>query len=157
MEEIYFYQPNDEYGWLSNFYYAPITQMILFPNGEKRLIIFKTNENYFHCHKSLNNIELFNEILNAEPIIARKLGREKADLPLLWREQLSYEVMYEALLLKFTQHPHLKNDLLKTGNCIIHENSPIDFKWGCQSSGRSLLGKYLMEIRGFLNYQKIIK
>eukprot|EP01006_Ploeotia_vitrea_P017395 TRINITY_DN48510_c0_g1_i2.p1 TRINITY_DN48510_c0_g1~~TRINITY_DN48510_c0_g1_i2.p1 ORF type:complete len:197 (+),score=39.45 TRINITY_DN48510_c0_g1_i2:320-910(+) len=68
-----------------------------------------------------------------------------------WLERKN-EVMYSALIAKFTQHPALADLLLSTGDAYIVEDSPIDFYWGCgaDGSGSNWLGKTLMAVRKFL-------
>lgn len=57
-------------------------------------------------------------------------------------------IMYKAVFEKFRQNPHLKRDLLSTGNAILVEHSK-DAIWGdgLDGSGQNLLGKTLMRVR----------
>lgn len=67
-------------------------------------------------------------------------------------DQVKDDVMREAVWAKFTQHPHLQQLLLDTGDLNIAENSPRDSYWGLGSDGQGLnrLGKILMEVRSRL-------
>jgi N-glycosidase YbiA len=64
-----------------------------------------------------------------------------------------YQVMYEALVAKFTQHARLKERLLSTGNQSFYFNSP-DIYWGMGESGEGnntfglLLERIRLEIAG---------
>ncbi len=62
-----------------------------------------------------------------------------------------------------SQHPVLKDFLLKTGERVLVEASPVDIMWGCglaedderikdvtQWPGQNLLGFALMEVREML-------
>jgi ribA/ribD-fused uncharacterized protein len=66
-----------------------------------------------------------------------------------WTEQRN-NVMYNILLLKFTQDYHLENLLLSTGSRELIENSPLDNYWGVgpNGDGQNMLGKLLIELRG---------
>ncbi len=61
---------------------------------------------------------------------------------------LKDKVMYDLLLIKFS-NPELKAQLLATGDAIINkENNHGDIYWGtCQGIGQGKIGKMLMEIR----------
>ncbi|KAF8890344.1 DUF1768-domain-containing protein [Mucidula mucida] len=65
-----------------------------------------------------------------------------------WRN-VSIAKMEETVFLKFTQHEDLKDELLRTGNAELIEDSPVDSFWGVGSDGkgRNELGKALMRIR----------
>jgi hypothetical protein len=74
----------------------------------------------------------------------------------LWRpdwEQVKCEVMRKALMAKFTCSAFLREELIKTNNAVLIENSKKDFFWGIGSdnSGKNMLGLILMEIRKLLN------
>ena len=62
------------------------------------------------------------------------------------------DVMRRAVRRKFESHDDIREVLLGTGDQKIVENAPRDYYWGCGSdgSGRNMLGRILMEIRGEL-------
>jgi hypothetical protein len=59
------------------------------------------------------------------------------------------EVMYRAVKAKFTQHLHLKQMLLDTGDAILVEHTDNDNFWGDGGDGRgqNKLGHILMRVR----------
>ena len=74
------------------------------------------------------------------------------------------EVMRSGLMAKFNQNSDLKTELLKTGETMLAEASPIDLFWGTgcglrsemlskpnQWKGQNQMGKLLMEIRAELH------
>ena len=70
-----------------------------------------------------------------------------------WRrsdwESIKEDVMYKALLAKFTQHNDLKKLLLGTGERKLIEHSPYDSYWGDGGNGTGMnrLGELLMRLR----------
>lgn len=62
---------------------------------------------------------------------------------------VNIQTMDEVLLLKFTQHPSLKLELLSTGDLELIEDSPVDPFWGIgkDGQGRNELGKALERLR----------
>ena len=60
--------------------------------------------------------------------------------------------MREALRAKFTQHPDLKELLLRTGSAQLVEHTANDNYWGDggDGSGKNRLGILLMELRAEL-------
>jgi ribA/ribD-fused uncharacterized protein len=54
------------------------------------------------------------------------------------------DLMRQALLAKFTQHPDLCAMLLRTGDARIVEHAPGDSYWGDggDGSGKNMLGVY---------------
>lgn len=141
--EIFFYKVNDEYGCFSNFS----------PHGfDLEGQIWKTSEHYFQAQKFVGT-EYGEQIrLSLLPMKAAKMGRDSSK-PL--REDWEYikdEVMRKAVLKKFSTHKDIQKVLLSTGDRIIIENTSNDYYWGCgkDGSGKNMLGKILMEVRGHL-------
>jgi N-glycosidase YbiA len=129
---------------------------------------FFTNEHAFHWKKFDN--EWYREIIRTAytPHESKELGgqrfskytrlyiinaiKEAKDRNITLRNDwYIYRniVMYEINLAKFTQHKHLRDILLSTGNKIIREASPYDSYWGIgpDGKGKNKLGKILMKIR----------
>lgn len=177
---VYFYgQREHKFGFLSNFHPCEFTDA----QGRR----FFSSEQYFMKRKQ----ELFdpeNEavavaILRAKaPSVAKKLGRQVKNYDDdVWSEH-RYEVMLEALKLKFSSGETLTAKLLATGDKSLYEASRPDAIWGIGLSvasvakmfresksfrltgdadaetqamcfGKNLLGNALMETRAWLEPQ----
>lgn len=129
-------------------------------------IIYQTAEHYMMVQKALlfKAHSLADKIIHAShPGEAKRLGRE---IPLfdekIW-QQHRFEIVVKGNLAKFEQNELLKSFLLKTGDRIIVEASPIDKIWGIGLSqdqveaidpklwvGLNLLGFALMKVRSLL-------
>jgi len=96
------------------------------------------------------------------PRIQKATGRRvKGFDEAVWESERE-EIVYRANLAKFTQHRHLRDELLSTGEQIIAEASPHDPIWGIGMAendpritrmelwGMNLLGKALMRVREVL-------
>ena len=105
MKQILFYRAGDAYGEFSNFSLHPI---------ELKRRRWPTAEHYFQAQKFAGTEH--EEAIRAlnSPMIAARMGRNRA-LPLRadW-EAVKDDVMQEALRAKFMQHPALKALLLST-------------------------------------------
>ena len=116
--------------------------------------VWPTVEHYFQAMKSLIDSE--HEIIRLArgPGEAKKLGqavRMRSD----W-EDVKFTFMLIALRAKFSQHPQMKEILIKTGDRDIYEDSPYDKIWGTGirggiGVGSNKLGKALMQLRLELN------
>lgn len=139
-EQILFYDPHDECGFLSNWYPAPVYLK------EK---IWPTPEHYYHAQKMAGTE--YEEIcrLQNSPREAFEMSR-RPDVPIRedW-EDIRVKVMRKALFAKFQQHPELAERLLETGGAKLIEDSPVDDFWGIgeDGTGDNVSGKILMEIR----------
>lgn len=142
---IKFYATKAEYGEFNNFDKNPIKIF-----GKK----WQTVEHAYQAQKT-DNIEEQTAIHKAtSPREARNLG-QTVKMRRDW-DKVKYSVMKECVRAKFTQHQHLQDLLLSTGDEEIIEDSPIDWYWGCGSDGKgeNNLGKILMEVRGELRNGK---
>lgn len=95
---------------------------------------------------------------SSKPTEIKKLGRQVHNYNEdIWKS-MRYNVMLNALRLKFSQNDNLCKLLLDTGEDIIVEANPFDRIWsigigivkaqqGTPWRGQNLLGKALMEIR----------
>ena len=163
MNEIYFFGENKPNGYLSNFY--PVS-------FEENGILFNCSEQYFMYRKCItfepNNSQLLQEILQESiPKKVKSLGRQVKNFnENIWNEN-KYEIMKNALILKFTQNRELLEKLFQTGNSHLYEASPYDRIWGIGYSsrdapynrkkyGQNLLGKCLMEVREELKKRRKI-
>ncbi len=84
----------------------------------------------------------------ASPAEARRLGQSRG-YPLMpdWYA-VKEDVMLEALIAKFEQHPDLAELLLSTGQATLVEDNPHDAYWGCGSdgTGANRMGILLMQV-----------
>ena len=136
-------QFKDEYDWLSNFYLCNILY-----KGE----YYTSAEAAFQAQKCVdeNEKKLF---LTLPPGKAKRLGRI-VKLRTDW-EQVKEKIMYEILLIKFTQNIELKEKLLDTNdNYLMEGNNWGDIFWGvCPPEGEpgknglNVLGELLMKVR----------
>jgi ribA/ribD-fused uncharacterized protein len=140
MKVIRFYEPEDPYGFLSNFYPSPI-----FMKGKT----WPTSEHYYQAQKVAGTG-------TEEVIRSLETPREAFDITRTegfpqrpdWHE-IRDEVMREVVYNKFIQHPDLKMHLLETEDAVLVEHSFKDSYWGDggDGKGKNVLGKILMEVR----------
>lgn len=128
----------------SNFYPCAVED----PNTQS---IYPTSEHAFQAFKFPIGSKEHERIRTANhPRIAKALGRK------FWmsKEKLnewninSINVMMMVLEWKL-KNQEFRDTLLSTGDDIIEENSPYDYKWGIgkDGNGQNLLGQCLMELR----------
>lgn len=139
-DPVKFYNSDDPFYEFSNFYeFAPFTL------DDKK---WKTSEHYFQAQKFLGTP--YEEVIrNCEsPRKALDLSRkyhqwERGD----W-ERAKLDVMYLALLAKFSAHEQLRLLLCSTGDRKIIEHSLYDSFWGDGGgNGKNHLGELLMKVR----------
>jgi ribA/ribD-fused uncharacterized protein len=112
--------------------------------------VWKTSEHYYQAMKFDGNDEHVNVIFRAKsPMEAATKGREH-HRPLRddW-DEVKDDVMYKALVAKFTQHKYLREVLLGTGDAILIEHTRNDSYWGDggDGTGKNMLGILLMKLR----------
>lgn len=78
---------------------------------------------------------------------AKRLGHEIPLVLQTW-DQISYHMMLEAVLAKFTQHKRAAAALRSTGKLILVEHRR-DRRWGdnLDGTGKNLMGRILMQVR----------
>jgi len=138
---IFFYSVQEEFGEFSNF-------------AEYRIKIggkvWPTVEHYFQAQKS-QDPKRREQIRRANsPALAARLGRDrKARIRRDW-ESVKVDVMQKAVRAKFEQHPDLQKLLKSTGEARLVEHTENDNYWGDggDGSGKNMLGRILMEVRG---------
>lgn len=140
MATVIFYGASDEFGFLSNFYAAPM---------EVDGCTWPTAEHYFQAQKFTdpNRQAAIREA--ATPGVAKKLAwTDSAGLRSDW-DAARDKVMLVALRAKFTQHPELRAQLLATGDALLVEHTHLDRYWadGGDGSGQNRLGVLLMQVR----------
>ena len=157
MKIICFHSPEEENGYLSNWYPSP------FKIGDKQ---FSSAEQYMMYRKALcfKDEGTAKKIIGAEDVrLIKALGREVHDyVDSVWASQRE-EAVYEGLLAKFKENPELKERLLSTGDALLAECALNDRIWGIGLSmkdvdrldpdkwrGLNLLGKTLMKVRNTL-------
>jgi ribA/ribD-fused uncharacterized protein len=137
----------DENYYLSNFYPAPFTALVL-GKGWAEQVEFKTSEHYYQAMKFLHNKDKFYQIVNAEtPMESKRLGNNFDGLRPDWNEEKD-RIMSLAVLNKF-HGEDIMEKLLATGDEELVEDSPTDYYWGWgkDHTGQNKLGKTLMELR----------
>jgi ribA/ribD-fused uncharacterized protein len=157
--EIYFYGLKNDFGYMSNFYKINFI--------DKDGIKYHCSEQYFMYHKCKifdpsNNILLQTILTEKSATKIKQCGRQVKNYnDIIWKEK-RYNIMLEALRLKFNQNEIIKQKLLETKPKILYEASKNDKIWGIgfydkdainndkSKFGTNLLGKALMEIRNEL-------
>jgi len=140
---IYFYSTRNKYGEFSNFAAYGIQLDDQW---------WATVEHYFQAQKFIDTDYKERIRLAKTPKYAATLGRSRT-MPLRtdW-EQVKDEVMYQAVLRKFSTHKKLTTLLLSTGEEDIIEKTTGDYYWGCgtKGTGRNQLGVTLCQVRDVL-------
>lgn len=140
---IKFYNVGDAYGCFSNFAPYPI---------QLKGKTWPTSEHYFQALKFAGTEHEEAIRLADSPMIAARMGRSR-QRPLRpdW-ERVKDDVMREAVLAKFTQHPDIRAILLGTGEAHLVEHTTDDSYWadGGGGRGQNRLGEILMEVRAQL-------
>lgn len=157
MQVIGFHNPDEEYGFLSNWYPSRFTEM-----G----IEFSSMEQYMMYQKAIcfRDEETASQILNTDDVAQIKsLGRSVKNYDdHIWNGVRQITV-YEGLKAKFTQNHELKQQLTDTGDALLAECAVKDHIWGIGLSmtdpdrfdmqkwkGQNLLGYALMKVRDCL-------
>ena len=157
MKIIGFHNPDEEYGFLSNWYKSEFAAC-----G----IVFSSMEQYMMYQKAIcfHDEEIASQILKTKDVAEiKQLGRtvKKYDEN-VWNG-IRQLVVYEGLLAKFSQNENLRNQLKNTKDAILAECAVRDRIWGIGLSmtdpnrfdknkwrGQNLLGYTLMMVRGKL-------
>ena len=154
MDIICFHNPDEENGYLSNWYQSEFTV---------DLVKFSSMEQYMMYQKAMT----FQNQLVAKEILQTK---DAAKIKQLGRQVTNYNdhiwngirqiVVYKGLVAKFSQNEELKKQLKETKTAILAECAVKDRIWGIglsmkdskrlditQWKGQNLLGYALMEVR----------
>ncbi|WP_404364519.1 NADAR family protein [Marinobacter sp.] len=114
--------------------------------------VWPTVEHYFQGMK-FNDETLQEKVRTAAtPAQARKLGRKRdRSFRRDWK-QVRETVMTRGVYVRCRTYPDLAEELLKTGDQKIVENSNFDYFWGCgrDRRGHNSYGKVLMNVRARL-------
>lgn len=156
-----FHRPEDENGYLSNWYPSEFTL-----DG----VLFRSMEQYMMYQKAV----IFGDSKTAKKILeesnpekVKALGREVSDYNDAAWSAVRQAVVYRGLLAKFGQNAELKRKLLDTGDDILAECAFADKVWGIGVStkdpgranmenwkGQNLLGASLMMAREALKIRE---
>ncbi len=154
MKIICFHNPDEENGFLSNWYLSHfVVDNITFSSMEQFMMYRKAV-----CFGDSN---IAAQILKTEDVAQIKaLGRLVSGYDDSYWSSIRQIVVYQGLIEKFTQNEVLKERLLKTGNSILAECAVKDRIWGIGLSmkdpdrldrakwrGQNLLGYTLMMVR----------
>ncbi len=175
--EIYFYGTGGPFGYMSNFYGASFTCDVKNSksdkkaNGKPEKMLFISSEQYYAYRKCMTfnpeNKDLVNKILTAPtPAKAKYYGRQVKNFTEAGWNKVKYQVMLEALWLKFSQNDDIRKKLVATNPKMLYEASPYDAVWGIgineaaavklaeqgdrSKFGQNLLGLALVETRARL-------
>lgn len=154
MKIVCFHNPNEENGYLSNWYLSAFTI-----NG----ITFSSMEQYMMYRKActFHDYGIANAVLATDDVAEIKaLGRKVANYDERCWNGIRQIVVYEGLLQKFAQNDDLQEQLRETGNALLAECAVQDRIWGIGLSmhdpnrldpslwkGQNLLGYALMQVR----------
>ena len=154
MAVICFHNPDEENGYLSNWYPSPFAL-----DG----VAFSSMEQYMMYRKAVcfGDDKVAAQILVTEDVAEIKtLGRLVSGYDESLWNGVRQIVVYEGLLAKFSQNSELGGQLKKTGNTVLAECAVKDRIWGIGRSmhdsdrldrakwqGQNLLGYALMMVR----------
>ena len=154
MSVICFHNPNEENGFLSNWY--PSCFVV---DGTE----FTSMEQFMMCRKAgcFHDEKTATQILNTQDVAQiKKLGRLVTGYDDHYWSGIRQIVVYDGLFAKFTQNCLLRKELEGTGDAILAECAVKDCVWGIGLSmsnpdrfnrakwkGSNLLGYTLMMVR----------
>lgn len=154
MNVIGFHNPDEPYGFLSNWYRSE------FSVDE---IKFTSMEQYMMYKKAIlfEDAEIASQILKTDDVVLiKELGRKVSNYNDTVWNGMRQVVIYKGLLEKFRQNDDLKKSLLDTGDNMLAECAVKDCVWGIGLSmtdnnkndinawrGQNLLGFSLMLVR----------
>ena len=149
-----FYAPNQENGYLSNWYSCS------FKYGR---YTYSSSEQFMMAQKAalFRDYGVFFKILDTDDqSTIKKLGKQVSNYDDAVWSRLRGPMMRRGLRAKFQQNPDLMEKLLATGNMVLAECAPRDKIWGIglavddpriqdpqQWKGQNLLGTVLMQVR----------
>lgn len=155
MNVICFHNPDEENGFLSNWYSSSFSV-----NGT----VFTSMEQYMMYQKAVcfHDNEVAKQILATQDVVRiKELGRLVSGYNESVWNGIRQIVVYEGLLAKFSQNDSLREKLRDTKDSILAECAVRDCIWGIgrsmndpkrmdpeQWKGQNLLGYALMMVRG---------
>lgn len=158
MEIVCFHNPNEDNGFLSNWYPAEFTVNGVCFSSMEQFMMYKKAE-YF------GDEETAYKILQTDDVAyIKEFGRIVSNYNESYWNGIRQIVVFEGLLAKFSQNEKLKEKLKAMGNTILAECAVKDRIWGIGLSmkdsdrfevdkwkGQNLLGYTLMMVRERLN------
>ena len=154
MKVVCFHNPNEENGYLSNWYFS--TFII-------DDITYSSMEQYMMYQKAIcfNDIEISKKILATDNVSKiKQLGRKVSNYDENYWNGVRQIIVYEGLIAKFSQNEELKTKLIETKDYYLAECAVKDRIWGIGLSmtdpnrfnkelwnGKNLLGYALMKVR----------
>lgn len=154
MEIICFHNPDEENGYLSNWFLSSFSiDNIEFSSVEQYMMYQKAVA--FSDAAAKSQIMATNDVA-----VIKSLGRAVSNYDdNVWNEKRE-KVVFDGLMAKFSQNSELKKKLLDTGDSVLAECAVKDMIWGIGLSmkdpnrfdktkwrGRNLLGIALMKVR----------
>lgn len=146
--EIFFYEPYDQFGFLSNFALSPI----LIDD-----ITWPSSEHFYQAQKFDDEYTVDRILRSTDPGDAFLISREnEAHVRSDWLD-IRDNVMRFVVTEKFKQNSQFAHQLVATDDLEIKEHSHKDAYWGDGGDGKGLnkLGKILMDVRRELQQQPI--
>ncbi len=154
---IFFWQVEEDNGYLSNWYPAPFTA-----EGIK----YVNTEQYMMAKKALlfGDFTMYARIMGTDdPAKIKHYGKLVSNFdPAVWNSAKE-EIMFNGNLAKFRCNHTLAAALRATGEATLAEASPLDYVWGIGLKaddpkatnpyywkGDNLLGKALMKVRDMI-------
>ena len=140
--DIKFYHRNEPYYEFTNFSLYPIQL-----DGKQ----WPTTEHYFQAQKFIGTP--YAEAIRKQPNARGAFDMSRDPNVSRWRrgdwDKVKDDIMLKCLRAKFTQHKHLTDMLLDTGERNLIEHTSNDSYWGDggDGSGQNRLGKLLMQVR----------
>ena len=157
MKIVCFHNPEEENGYLSNWYSS---QFII------NDIIFSSMEQFMMYQKAIcfEDNDIAQKILKTENVAyIKELGRLISNYNENYWNGIRQIIVFEGLMAKFSQNESLKRQLQETEHCILAEGAVKDKIWGIGLSmgdpdrleiskwkGQNLLGYTLMMVRDWL-------
>lgn len=153
-EIICFHNPEEENGYLSNWYPSPFTVDLVEFSGMEQFMMYRKAV-CFHDSKIATQILETDEVSHV-----KELGRLVSGYNDNHWNGVRQIVVYEGLFAKFSQNEELKKQLISVGDAILAECAVKDRIWGIGLSmndsdrldrakwkGKNLLGYALMMVR----------
>ncbi len=154
MQIICFHNPDEKYGFLSNWYRSRFVVTGTEFSSMEQFMMYKKARCFGDDDAAIRILEA------EEPAIIKALGRRVTGYDDNTWNGIRQIVVYQGLLEKFRQNNDLKEKLLKTGKSILAECAVKDKIWGIGLSmedpdrfektkwkGQNLLGYTLMMVR----------
>ena len=152
---ICFHNPEEENGWLSNWYLSSFTI-----DG----VAFSSMEQYMMYGKAITfgDLDTAQKILGEQNVAKiKQYGRQVVNYDDVIWNGVRQIVVYRGLIAKFSQNEELRQTLKRTGDAVLAECAVRDRIWGIGLSmrdvdrfdmqkwnGQNLLGFALMQVRG---------